>query len=128
MRQRTDVSRTLVAACLGGVDRDLCDALDLAGLVNHGVDCLLFAVFEGGGGFGLTEVDAAGEFADADDVDPVGDAVVLERRGFSQLRVEQARAHVGVKGECFADRQKGSALGLFFGREGFPLRPTDRAE
>ena len=58
----------------GGDGGDFGDALDLAGFVNHGVGGLLLTVFEGYGGLGLAEVDAAGELADADDIDPVGDA------------------------------------------------------
>ena len=70
---RTDA----VAACFSGIDCDLGDAFDFAGLVDHRVDRLLLTVFECGGGFGLTEIDAAGELANADDVDPIGDTIVL---------------------------------------------------
>ena len=77
-----------VAACFRGVDGDLGDAFDLAGFVNHRVDRLLFAIFKCGGGLWLTKIDATGELADTDDIDAVGDTVILEWRGFSQLWIE----------------------------------------
>ena len=117
-----------LAAGLGGVDGDLGDALDFAGLVDHGIDGLLFAVFKRGGGLGLAEVDAAGKLADADDVDAVGDALLLERGGIGQLRVKQTWAHIGVEGVGLADWEQGRSLGLFLGGEGFPLRAADGAE
>ena len=94
-----------VATCFSGVDGDLGNALDFAGLVNHRVDRLLFAIFKCGGGLWLTKIDATGELADADDIDAVGDAVVFEWRGFSQLWIKQAWAHIGVKRECLTNRQ-----------------------
>ena len=117
-----------LAACVCGVDGDLGDALDLAGLVDHGVDGLLFAVFERGGRLRLAEVDAAGELADADDVDTGRDALFLERGGVGEFWVEKAGADVGVERVGLADREQGRALGLFLGRKCFPFWAADGAE
>ncbi len=77
-----------VAAGSGRVDGDLSDTLDLAGLVNHRVDGLLFAVVQRGGRLGLTEIDAAGQFAYTDNIDAIRDALLLEWGCVRQLRVE----------------------------------------
>ena len=76
----------------------------------------------------LAEVNAAGQLADAHDVDAVGNSLGLERGSVGELAVEQAGAEIGEKGEVFAQRQEGGALGLFLGRELFPFRAADGAE
>ena len=42
----------------GRVDRNLSDALDLACIVDHRVDGLLFTIFNNRGGLGLAEINA----------------------------------------------------------------------
>ncbi len=116
------------ATGLGGADGDFGDALDFALFINHCVDGLDVAVVEGGGLFRLAEIDAAGEFADADDVDAFRDALGFERGGVDEFAVEEAGADVGEEGKVFAEREEGGALGLFFGREFFPFRAADGAE
>ena len=118
----------IAASGFGGIDRDLGDALDFAGLIDHRVDCLLFAVLKGGGGFGLPEIDSAGEFPNADDVDSVGDALCLEGGGVGQFGIEETGAHVGVEFVGLPDREEGGALGLFLGREAFPFGAAHRPE
>ena len=115
-------------ASAGGRDRDLEDALDLGFFVNHRIDGLDVAVGEGRGDFGEAEINAAGEFADADDVDAVGDALGFERGGVGEFAVKEARADVGEKREVLAEREERGALGLFLGGEFFPLRSADGAE
>ena len=116
------------AARLGGDGGDLGDALDLGGFVNHRVDGLLFAVFEQRGGLGLAEVDAAGQLANADDVDAVGDAGGLERRGVGEIRIQQTGADVRKEVKGLAQREQSSALGLLLGGKFLPLGAADGAE
>ena len=118
----------LFLAGAGGRDRDLEDAFDLGFFVNHRVDGLDVAVGEGRGHFGEAEVNAAGEFADADDVDAVGDALGFERGGVGEFAVKEAGADVGEECEVLAEREESGALGLFLGRKFFPLRTADGAE
>ena len=56
---------------------DTRDALDLIGVVDLGIDGALLAVAEIGDGLRLAEIDAAGEFAQDDDVEPL-DRLALE--------------------------------------------------
>ena len=93
----------------GDGDRHLGNALDLALAVNLRVDGLGVAVGELGGVFRLAEIDAAGELADADDVDAVGNAPAFERRGVGELAVEEAGADVGEEREVLAERQQRGA-------------------
>jgi hypothetical protein len=63
--------RDLVATLLRELEGDPGDALDLVGVVDLGVDRALLAVAEIGDGLGLAEIDAAGQFPQDDDVEPV---------------------------------------------------------
>ncbi len=121
-------SRRVRCARSRGDGRDFGDALDLAGLVNHRVDRLTVAVLERGGGLGLAEINAAGQLADAHDVDAVGDAFDLQRRRVDQFGIKQTGAEVGEKVEGLAQRQQGGAFRLFLGRQFFPLRAADRTK
>jgi len=58
---------------------------------------------------------AAGELADADDVDAVGDALGLERGRVGELAVEEAGTDVGEEREVPAEREERGALGLLLG-------------
>jgi hypothetical protein len=73
----------------GRLDGRAGDPLDLALAVDHGVDRLQVAVRERGRLLGLAEVQAARQLAYAHDVDPVGDALVLDRGGGLELLVEE---------------------------------------
>jgi len=53
-------------------------AIDLALTVDHGVDGFDVTVFKSGDGFGLSEVDAAGEFTHTEDVETIRDEFVFD--------------------------------------------------
>ena len=67
-------------------------------------------------GFLGPEVDATGEFADTDDVNPLRDSLSLQGRCVGELFVEQSRAEVGEEGKMFANREQGGTFWLFSGR------------
>src|SRR5579872_2599176 len=84
----------LVAARPRQFEADAGDALDLVGVVDLGVDGAFLAVAEIGDGFRLAEIDAAGQFAQDDDVEPF-DRLALETRSVGQRRIDDGRADVG---------------------------------
>src|SRR5690606_18187883 len=73
-----------------------------------------------------TEVDAAGQLADDEDVQ-AGDDLGLERGRIGQLRVEDRWAQVGEQAQLRTDLQQ-AALGADVTLDLVPLRPADRAE
>jgi len=60
------------------LEGDMGDALDLALFVHHGVDRGHFPV-DLLAEFGLSEIEAACQFADAEHIEPVGDEFVFDR-------------------------------------------------
>ena len=117
----------MLATGARGGDGDVGDAFDLRLAVDHGVDGFDIAVGERRGGL-RSEVEAAGELADADHVDAVRDAVRPDGRGVDEVLQEQAGADVGVEREVLAQRKERGALGLFGRREFLPLRAADGTE
>lgn len=118
----------VLAAKLGGFERDVGDADDLALFVNHGVDDLNVAIGECGAAFWLAEIHAAGKFADAEHVKTAFDEVGADRGRGGQGRVADARTEIGEEAKMLAQGQECTALGLLIGGEFFPLWPTDGAE
>ena len=108
----------LLAAQLGGLEADAGDALDLRGGVHHGVDGAGLAIAEVFGLLGLTEVQAAGEFTDDQDVDAVALTLGAQRAGMSQGLGQTHRTEIGEEAELLADTQQGGALGALFLRDG----------
>ena len=119
--------REFLAAALGGAKRDVRDAFDFAFAVDHGVDGDGFAIFLVGA-FGLSEVKAAGEFANAEHVKSSGDEGFFDGRRVGELGVAKGGAQVGEEAEMLSEREKGRAFGLFVGRKGFPFGAADGAE
>ena len=102
---RFSIEVTLLRALARQLEGDARDALDLVGVVDLGVDGALLAVAEIGDGLGLAEIDAAGELAQDDDVEPVHH-LALEARGFRQRRIADRRADVGEERELLAQPQQ----------------------
>ena len=86
----------LLAALSGRLEADAADALDLVLCVGHGVDGLLFAVFEGVG-LMRAEVYAADELPHDEKVDALGHDLWLQGAGRGQLGPDLGRAVVGVQ-------------------------------
>ncbi len=70
---------------------------------------------------GLAEADAAGQFADDEDVQP-GDHFRLQAGGRGQLRIEDGRTQVGEQAQLRANLQQ-TALGTDIAFDPVPLRP-----
>jgi hypothetical protein len=124
-----DQGDVLAAGARGG-DGDVGDAFDLRLAVDHGIDRFDVAAVDLLGGL-RSEVEAAGELADADHVDAVGDAVRADGRGVDEVLQQQAGADVGVEREVLAEGQEGGALRLFgrgsFSHFGPPTEPKRMA-
>ena len=108
------------------LEGDARDAFDLVGVVNLGVDGALLAVAEVSDGLRLAEINAAGEFAQDDDVEAL-DHLALEARGFGQRRIADRRPDVGEQAEVLAQTQQ-TRLGPHVVGHLVPFRPADRAE
>ena len=117
----------MAAAGLGGFEGDVGDAFDFGLFVDHGIDGGHFAIDEGAA-FGLAEVDAAGEFADAEDVEAAGDEFVFDWAGVGEGGVADAGSEIGEEAEVLAEWEEGSAFRLFGWGHGFPFRAADGAE
>ena len=118
--------RDLVAALLRELERDAGDALDLVGVVDLGVDRALLAVAEIGDGLGLAEIDAAGQFPQDDDVEPVHH-VALEAGGVRQRGIADRRPDIREQAEILAQPQQAGLRPHVIGHA-VPFRPADRAE
>lgn len=78
--------------------------------------------------FWLAEVDAAGQFANAENVEAVGSDVGAQRAELLQPLVQFGRTQIAEQFEVFTQRQQRTALWLLGGRQVFPFRTTDGAE
>ena len=78
--------------------------------------------------FGFAKIDAAGEFADAEDIEAIGDEFLFDGRGMGQGRQADAGPEVGEQAEVLAQRQQRAAFRLEVRRQRLPLRATYRAE
>ena len=110
----------------GEVEGDARDPLDLVGVVDLGVDGALLAVAEVADLLGLAEIDAAGELADDQDVEPV-DQLALERRGVGERRIADRRPEIGEELQILAEPQE-PGLGAHVVGHLVPFRPAHRAE
>ena len=116
----------LVAPLARQLEADARDALDLVGVVDLGVDGALLAVAEIGDGFRLAEIDAAGEFAQDDDIEAL-DHLALEARGIRKRRIDDRRPDIGEQAEVLAQPQQPRFRPRVVGHL-VPFRPADGAE
>ena len=77
---------------------------------------------------GLAEIDAAGQFPDTEDIEPVAHNVRTQGTGFHQCFKDFGRSQVAKQFEMLAQRKQGGPFGLLFRGKRFPLRASDRAE
>ena len=116
----------LVASLAREIEGDAADALDLVGVVDLRVDAALLAVAEVADFLGLAEIDAAGQFADDDDVEAL-DHLRLQRRGAGERGIADRRADVGVEREILAQAQQARLRPHLIGHVG-PFRAADRRQ
>jgi hypothetical protein len=116
----------LVAPPAGKLEADPRDALDLVGVVDLRVDGALLPVAEVGDGLRLAEIDAAGQFAQDDDVEPLHD-LALEARGVGERRIRDRGADIGEQSEVLAQPQQASLRAHIVGYV-VPFRPAAGAE
>ena len=127
---RFSIEQTRFAAHPRHLEGDGGDALDLEGVVDLGVDGALLAVAEVGDRLRLAEVDAAGQLADDQDVEPL-DELALQRGEVGERVEALGRAQVGEEPEVLAQPQQ---AGLRAGRRratlshfGPPTAPSSTA-
>ena len=116
----------LVAALARELEGDAGDAFDLVAVVHLGIDGALLSVAEIGDGLGLAEIDAAGELAQDDDIEPVHH-LALEAGGVGERRIADRRADIGEQAELLAQAQQPRLRPHVIGH-GIPFRAADRAE
>ena len=102
------------------------DPLDLVGVVDLGVDGALLAVAEVADLLRLAEIDAAGQLAEDEDVEPL-DQLALQRRRIGQRRVADRRPEVGEEAEVLPEPEQ-PGLGPHLVGHVVPFRPADRGE
>ena len=115
----------LVAALDGEIERHASNADDLPLVVDVRIDAPATAVIEGDAAR-FAEVDAAGEFADDQNVQP-GHQFRFQRRRRGQWREQHRRTQIGEEIETGTQTQQ-ALLGPLFHRQIVPLRPANRTE
>ena len=118
--------RDFVAPLARKLEGDARDALDFVGVVDLRVDGALLAIAEVGDGFRFAEINAAGEFAQNDDIETVHD-FPLERRGIGERRIADRGTDVGEQAQILAQPQQ-PRFGAFVVGHLVPLRPADGTE
>jgi hypothetical protein len=110
-----------------GLKRDMGDTFDFKAVIHLGIKrfLVLTAAFAA---FRLTEVDAAGQFADAQNVEAVGGDIRAQRAELFQPLIQLRRTQVAEQFEMFTQRQQRAALRLLCRRQVFPFRAADGAE
>lgn len=78
--------------------------------------------------FRLAEVDAAGQFAYAENVEAVSSDVGAQRAELFQPLIQFGRAQVAEQFKVFTQRQQRATLWLFRRRQVLPFRTADGAE
>ena len=78
--------------------------------------------------FRLAEVEAAREFAHAEDVEASFDQRLFHWGSVGQLGKAHRGAQIGEEREVLAQRKQRGALWLFVGRQCFPFRASDGTE
>ncbi|MNJ54906.1 hypothetical protein D3C77_503680 [compost metagenome] len=116
----------LLAAHAGHVETDPGDTADFALAVWQGVVGLTLAACQLTGAAWRAEVDAAGQFANDENIQ-AGDDFRFQRRSVGQLRVEDRRAQVGEQAQLRTDLQQ-AALGANVALDLVPFRPANGAE
>ncbi len=102
------------------------DALDLGLGIDLGVDAAAGAVGQRLDAARVAEIDAAGQLAHDQQVEP-GDQLALEARRVGQRLENLRRAQIGEEVHLLA-QAKQAALGLQLERQLLPFRAADRAE
>lgn len=115
------------SAALGGAEGDVRDAFDFAFAVHHGVDGDGFAIFLMGA-LGLSEVEASGEFANAEHIKSAGDEGFFDGRRVGELGVAEGGPKVCEESEMLSEGEKSGSFGLLVWGEGFPLGAADGSE
>ena len=113
----------LVGAGARQLEGDAGDALDLERVVDLRVDAALLAVAQIDDLLGLAEIDAAGQFADDQDVEALDD-FRLQRRGGGQRRIADGRAQIGEQRHVLAQAQQ-PGLGANLVGNTIPFRSAD---
>ena len=108
------------------LEGDARDALDLEGVVDLRIDGALLAVAEVADLLRLAEIDAAGQLAQDQDVEPL-DQLALQRRGVGERRIADRRAEIGEDAELLPEPEQ-RRLGPMLVGDLVPFRPADRAE
>ncbi len=111
----------------GGFKSDARDTLDLKAVIHLGIKgfLMLTAAFAA---FRLAEVDAAGQFAYAENVEAVSSDVGAQRAELFQPLIQFGRAQVAEQFKVFTQRQQRATLWLFRRRQVLPFRTADGAE
>src|SRR6516165_2249826 len=116
----------LVATLARELEPHARDALDLIGVVDLGIDGALLPIAEVVNRLRLAEIDAAGELAQDDDVEPV-DHFALEARGCRERGITDRRPDIGEEAEVLAQPQE-ACLWAGVVVDLVPFRPSDRPE
>lgn len=116
-----------VTTLAGGFKSDARDTLDLKAVIHLGIKgfLMLTAAFAA---FRLAEVDAAGQFAYAENVEAVSSDVGAQRAELFQPLIQFGRAQVAEQFKVFTQRQQRATLWLFRRRQVLPFRTADGAE
>ncbi len=111
----------------GGFKSDARDTLDLKAVIHLGIKgfLMLTAAFAA---FRLAEVDAAGQFAYAENVEAVSSDVGAQRAELFQPLIQFGRAQVAEQFKVFTQRQQRATLWLFRRRQVLPFRTANGAE
>ena len=78
--------------------------------------------------FWLPKINTTREFANAEDVEAIGDKFVLYGRGMSQGGKAGTGPQIGEEAKVFSQGKKGTTFGLYIRWKIFPLRPAYRTE
>ncbi len=116
----------LVAALPREIEGDACDALDFARRIDRRINGALLAILKRDNLLGLTEVRAARQLAQNEDVQSL-DQLALEARRFGERRVANRRTQVGEEIELLPQPEQ-ARLGADLVGDLVPLRSADRAE
>ena len=113
-----------MAAFARRLERDVGDTFDFETVIHLGVErfLVLSAAFAS---FWLTEIDPAGQFTHAQNVETVGGDIRAQRAELFQTLIQLRRTQVAEQFEMFTQRQQRAAFWLLCRRQVFPFRATD---
>ena len=115
-----------VLALAGKFKSHTADALDLVSVIDLRINAALLAIAQINDLLGLTEINAAGQFAHDHDVEIFND-LALQRGGVSQSGIADGRTQIGEEGQILAQAQK-ARLGAHIIGNGIPFGAAHRAE